>query len=259
VGGLPPGFKPKGERAAPAAEEAGQPGPAGRRGQALEAAAAALARATWIPPGFDEYGPNDPQYQGLTDTERVGVRVELLDPPKPGPVTGDVVRRRGAEPLETLLAFHVDVLPIKEAEVAGVAAGGTGGGPANVPPFEVMGGEQVPNWEAKKEQRRVNARDQNHEGKLDTALVNMEKSCRPLQHVGDWVPWRPSHPLPQRGLQYVRNFLTEVAKSKREEHPSNHEGHATRAGILPKRSNRRHGSWSDLHKVQRHGFLCHLG
>jgi hypothetical protein len=29
-GGPPPGFKPKGERVTPAAEEAGQPGPAGR-------------------------------------------------------------------------------------------------------------------------------------------------------------------------------------------------------------------------------------
>jgi hypothetical protein len=81
----------------------------------------------------------------------------------------------------------------------------------------------------------------------------------PLQHVGNRVPWRPSRSFPQRGRQYVRNFLTEVAKSRRKGQPPNHEGHATGAGILPKRSNGQHGSWSDLHKGQRQGFLCHLG
>jgi hypothetical protein len=84
VGGPPPGFKPKGEKGAPAVEEAGRPRPAGRRRQAPEAAAATPARATRIPPGFGEYGPNDPRYQSLTDAEQVGVRVELLDPPGPG-------------------------------------------------------------------------------------------------------------------------------------------------------------------------------
>jgi hypothetical protein len=131
VGGPPPGFKPKGERAAPAAEEAGQPGPAGRRRQAPETAAAAPARATRIPPGFGEYGPNDPRYQGLTDAEQVGVRVELLDPPRTGPVTGDVVRRRATGPDRSLSAFHADVLPAEEAEATGGAAGGTGGGPTS--------------------------------------------------------------------------------------------------------------------------------
>jgi hypothetical protein len=58
---------------------------------------------------------------------------------------------------------------------------------------------------------------------------------------------------------YVRNFLTEVDWSRREGRDPNHESHATGAGILPKRSNRRHGLWSDLHKQQRQGFLCHLG
>jgi hypothetical protein len=58
---------------------------------------------------------------------------------------------------------------------------------------------------------------------------------------------------------YVRNFLTEVDRSRRERRGPNHESHATRLGILPKRSNRRQGSWSDLHKQQRQGFLCHLG
>jgi hypothetical protein len=124
VGGPPPGFKPKGERAPPATEDAGQPAPAGRRRQAPEAAAASLARATCIPPGFGEYGPNDPPYQGLTDAEQVGVRVELLDPPNTGPVTGDVVRRRGADPVVALSAFHADVLPAEDAKAAGGVAGG---------------------------------------------------------------------------------------------------------------------------------------
>jgi hypothetical protein len=152
VGGPSPGFKPKGERAALAAEEADQPGTAGRRRQAPEAAAAAPARATCIPPGFGEYGPNDPRYQGLTDAEQVVVRVELLDPPRTGPVTRDVVRRRAAGPDGSLSAFHADVLPAEEAKAAGGAAGGTGGGPTNVPPSEEMGGEQVPDWEAEKQQ-----------------------------------------------------------------------------------------------------------
>jgi hypothetical protein len=127
VGGPPPGFKPKGEKAAPTIEEAGRPGPAGRRRQAPEAAAAAPARATRIPPGFGEYGPNDPWYQGLTDAEQVGVRMELLDTPRTGPVTGDVVRRRDDKPAGALSAFHADVLPAEEAEAAGGAEGGTGG------------------------------------------------------------------------------------------------------------------------------------
>jgi hypothetical protein len=262
VSGLPPGFKPKGERTAPAAEEAGQPGPAGRRRQAPEAAAAAPARATRIPPGFGEYGPNDPRYQGLTDAEQVGVRVELLDPPRTGPVTRDVVWRRAGGPDGSLSAFHADVLPVEEAEAAGHAAGGTGGGPANVPPSEEMGGEQVPNWEADKQQRRTNARDRNHEGELDGAFVIREKPhtpFTPLQHEGDRVPWRPTHPLPQKGLQYVQDFLTAVTKSRRDGQPSDHEDHAQGANILPKRTNRRHGTWFDLHKSHRHGFLCHLG
>jgi hypothetical protein len=115
VGGPPPGFKPKGKRAPAAAEDAGQPASAGRRRQAPKAAAASPARAIRIPPGFGEYGPNDPRFQGLTDAEQVGVRVELLDPPKPGPVTGDVVRRRGENPVVALLAFHADVLLAEEA------------------------------------------------------------------------------------------------------------------------------------------------
>jgi hypothetical protein len=117
----------------------------------------------------------------------------------------------------------------------------------------------VPDWEAKKQQRCTNARDRNHEGELDGAFVIREKTRTPLQHEGDRVPWRPTHPLPQKGLQYVRNFLTAVTKSRREGRPSDHEDHAQGANILPKRTNRRHGSWSDLHKGQRHGFLCHSG
>jgi hypothetical protein len=185
--------------------------------------------------------------------------VELLDPPMTGPVTGDIVRRRDNGPAGSLSAFHADVLPAEEAEAAGSAAGGTGGGPANAPPSEEMGGEQVPDWEAEKQQRRTNARDRNHEGKLDGVLVISEKPRTPLQHEGERVPWRPTHPVPQKGLQYVRNFLTAVAKSRRDGRPSDHEDHAHGANILPKRTNRRHGSWSDLHKPQRHGFLCHLG
>jgi hypothetical protein len=58
---------------------------------------------------------------------------------------------------------------------------------------------------------------------------------------------------------YVRSFLTEVDRSRRAGRGPDSKSHATGAGILPKRSNRRQGSWSDLHKQQRHGFLCHLG
>jgi hypothetical protein len=141
--------------------------------------------------------------------------VELLDPPKTGPVTDDVVHCRRAGPVVALLAFHADVLPAKEAEAAGGAAGGLGGGPANIPSSEDMGRKQVLDWEAKREQRRVNARSQNHEGELDVSLVIREEPPTSLEHTGDRVPWRPSYPLPQRGLQYVRNFLTEVDRNRR--------------------------------------------
>jgi hypothetical protein len=60
VGGPPPGFKPKGERAPPAAQDTGPPAFAGRRRQTPETAEASPARATRIPPGFEEYGLNDP-------------------------------------------------------------------------------------------------------------------------------------------------------------------------------------------------------
>jgi hypothetical protein len=140
LGGPPPAFKPKGEREAPAAEGDGEAAPTGRRRQAPEPAAAPPARATRVPPGFGEYSPNDPRYQGLTDAEQVGVRVELLDPPRTGPIIGDVVRRRDTGPAGSMSAFHADVLPAEEAEAAGGAAGGPGGGPANVPPSEEMGG-----------------------------------------------------------------------------------------------------------------------
>jgi hypothetical protein len=259
VGGPPPGFKPKVERALPAAEDAGPPAPAGRRRQAPEAAAASPASATRIPPGFGEYGPNDPRYQGLTEAEQVGVRVELLYLPKTGLVTGNVVRRRGTDPVVALSAFHADVLPAEEAKAAGGAEGGTGGEPADIPPSEDMGGEQVLDWEAEPEQRRVNARNQGHEGELDVPLVIRDKPPTPLQHTGNRVPWHPSYPLHQRGAVYVRNFLTEVARSRREGRGPDSESHATGADILPKRSNRQQGSRSDLHKQQRHGFLCHLG
>jgi hypothetical protein len=142
--------------------------------------------------------------------------VELLDPPKTVPVTGDVVRCRGTDPVVALLTFHADVLPDEEAEAARGAEGGTGRGPAGKPPSEDMGGEQVLDWEAEREQRRVNAHKQNHEGELDVFLEIREKPPTPLEHTCDRVPWRPSYPLPQRGAVYVRNFLTEVDKSRRE-------------------------------------------
>jgi hypothetical protein len=259
LGGPRPGFKPKGEREAPAAEGDGQATPTGRRRQAPEPAAAPPARATRAPPGFGEYRPNDPRYQGLTDAEQVGVRVELLDPPRTGPVTGDVVRRRDTGPAGSLSAFHADVLLAEEAEAAGGAAGGTGGGPANVPPLEEMGGRQVPDWEAEKQQRRANARNRNHEGELGEAFVINEKPHTPLLHEGEGVPWKPTYPLTQKGLQYVQDFLTAVAKSIRDGKPSSHGDHTQGANIMPQRSGRRHGSWSYLKKPQRVGFLCHLG
>jgi hypothetical protein len=141
-----------------------------------------------------------------------------------------------------LSAFHADVLPAKEAEAAGGAEGGTGGGLAGILPSEDVGGEQVLDWEAKREQRRVKARNQGHEGELDVSLEIREKPPTPLQHTGDRVLWRPSYPLPKRGAVYVRNFLTEVDRSRREGRAPDSESHATGAGILPKRSNRRQGS-----------------
>jgi hypothetical protein len=117
----------------------------------------------------------------------------------------------------------------------------------------------VLDWKAKREQRRVNARNQGHEGKLDVSLVIRDKPLTPLQHTDNRVPWYPSYPLPQRGAVHVRNFLTEMDRGRREGRGPDSESHATGAGILPKRSNRRQGSWSDLHKQQRRGFLCHLG
>jgi hypothetical protein len=122
--------------------------------------------------------------------------VELLDPPKTGPVAGDVVHCRGANPVVALLAFHADVLPVEEAEAAGGAEEGTGGGPAGIPPSEDMGGEQVLDWEAERGQRRVNARNQGHEGELDVSLEIRDKPPTPLQHTGDRVPWHPSYSLP---------------------------------------------------------------
>jgi hypothetical protein len=47
--------------------------------------------------------------------------------------------------------------------------------------------------------------------------------------------------------------------SRREWWSPNRVSHATGAGILPRRSNRRQGSRSNLHKQQCQGFLCHLG
>jgi hypothetical protein len=252
VGGPPPGFKPKGKRAAPAAEGAGQTGPAGRRRQAPEPAAAAPARVR-------EYGPNDPRYQGLTDAEQVGVRMELLDPPKTRPVTGDVVRRKEAEPVGALSAFHADVLPAEEE-------GGTGGGaesggvePANAPLVEEMGGADLPFWESENRRRQQFAREQRHEGELDHDFVHSEKPHLPLPHEGEGVPWKPPVPLTQKGLGYVKTFLTAIAKSRRDGLPSHHENHTTEGHIMPKRSGQRHGSWSDLKKPQLYGFLCHLG
>jgi hypothetical protein len=158
-----------------------------------------------------------------------------------------------------LSAFHADVLPAKEAEAAGGAEGGTGGEPAGIPPSEDTGGKQVLDWKAEREQRRVNVRNQGHEGELDVSLQIRKKHSTSLEHTCDQVPRRPSYPLSQRGAVYVRNFLTEVDRSRRAGRGPDSESHATGAGTLPKRSNRRQGSWSDLHKQQRHGLLCHLG
>jgi hypothetical protein len=171
--------------------------------------------------------------------------VKLLDPPKTGPVTGNVVRRRGTDPVVALSAFHADVLPAEEAEAAGGAEGGTGGGSAGISPSEDMGGKQVLDWEAERKQRRINARNQGHEGELDISLKIRDKPLTPLQHTGNWVPWHPSYPLPQRGAVYVRNSLTKVDKSRRERRGPDSESHATGAGILPERSNQQQGSWSN--------------
>jgi hypothetical protein len=167
--------------------------------------------------------------------------MELLDPPKTGPVTGEVVRHRGADPVVALSAFHADVLPADEAVAAGGAEGGTCGRPAGILPSEDMGGDQVLDWEAKREQRRVYACNQGHEGELDVSLQIREKPPTPLEHTGDRVPWRPSYPLPQRGAVHVRNFLTEVDRSRRAGRGPDSKSHATGAGILPKRSNRQQG------------------
>jgi hypothetical protein len=158
VGGPPPGFKPKGKRAAHAAEEAGQPGPAGRRRQALRQPQQPLPGQSRIPPRFGEYSPSDPRYQGLTDAEQVGVRMELLDSPKTGSVTGDVVCRREAEPVGALSAFYADVLPAEERGGTGGDAEAGGVGPSDIPSVEEMGGADLPSWEAEKRRRQQFAR-----------------------------------------------------------------------------------------------------
>jgi hypothetical protein len=259
LGGPPPGFKPKGERAVPAAEEAVQVGPTGRRRQTPEPASAAPARATRVPPGIGEYNPNDPRYHGLTDAEQVGVRMELLDPPRTGPVAGDVVRRRDAGPPGALSAFHADVLLTKEGGDAGGSAEGEGDGPANAPSLEEMGGMALPTWGSEKLQRQQYAQSCGHEGESDNNFVYNERPHIPLSHEGDKVPWKPPPTLPQKGPQYVKNFLTAVAKSRRDGLPSNHENHTPGGHIMPKQSGQRHGSWSDLKKPQLYGFLVNLG
>jgi hypothetical protein len=260
LGGPPPGFKPKGERAAPAAEEAVQAAPAGRRRQASEPGAAPPARATRVSPGFGEYSPNDPLYQGLTDAEQVGVRVELLDPPRTGSVTGDVVRRRGAGPAGALSAFHADVLRVEEEGGTGFSAEGGGDGPANIPSSEEMGGATLPAWETEKQRRQQYAQGRGHEGKLDNDFVINEKPHTPLSHEGDGVPWRPPWtPAHPEGTAVRQNLPHRRAKSRRDGLLSNHANHTSGAHIMPKRSRRRHGSWSDLKKPQLYGFLCHLG
>jgi hypothetical protein len=101
--------------------------------------------------------------------------VELLDPPRTGPVTGDVVRRRGAGPAGALSAFHADVLPVEEEEGTGVGAESGGDGPANVPSSKESGGAALPDWETEKHRRQQYARDRGHEGELDNDFVNNEK------------------------------------------------------------------------------------
>jgi hypothetical protein len=122
-----------------------------------------------------------------------------------------------------------------------------------------MGGAALPDWETEKQRRQQYARDRGHEGKLDNNFVNNEKPHTPLSHEREGVPWKPPAPLPQKGLQYVNNFLTAVAKSRREGRLANFENHASDGHIMPKRSGRRNGSWSDLRKPQLYGFLLHLG
>jgi hypothetical protein len=262
VGGPPPGFKPKGERAAPAREGTGQTGPAGRRQQAPEAARAAPARAVRVPPGFREYGPNDPRYQGLTNAEQVGVRVELLDPPRTGLVSGNVVRRRGGGPVGALSAFHADVLPAAAEEGTESVAEAGGARPGAIPSVEAAGGAEIaemPLWTIAILRRERFPRKRRHEGELDYAFSINEKLHLPLAHEGEGVPWRPPSPLPQKGLMYVKTFLPAVAQSRHNNLPPHHENHTTGGHIMPKRSGRRHGSWSDLKKLQLYGCLCHLG
>jgi hypothetical protein len=60
VGGPPPGFKPKGERATPAKEEAGRSGPTGRRRQVPEASAAGPRRRPAFPQDSGSTAPTTP-------------------------------------------------------------------------------------------------------------------------------------------------------------------------------------------------------
>jgi hypothetical protein len=95
-----------------------------------------------------------------------------------------------------------------------------------------MGGRQVPDWEAEKQQRRANARNRNHEGEYGEACVINEKPHTPLSHEGEGVPWKPTYPLTQKGLQNVQDFLTAVAKSIRDGKPSSHGDHTQRTSCL---------------------------
>jgi hypothetical protein len=185
--------------------------------------------------------------------------VEPLDPPKTGPVTGDVVRRRGRTPLwRSQLSTQMFCPPKRPRPREAQWATRVAGLPA-YPRRRTWEGSRCWTGRPNGNNGASTPATNTNEGELDVSLKIREKLPTPLEHTGNRVPWQPSYPLPQRGAVYVHNFLTEVDRSRREGRGPDHESHATGAGILPKRSNRRQGLWSDLHKQQRQGFLCHLG
>ncbi|GAQ93245.1 hypothetical protein KFL_013840020 [Klebsormidium nitens] len=89
-GGPPPPFKPKGERPPPEPETEGEEEheeevPARRRRSAL-GEDPQEPHEVCLAPAFQEYPPTDARYQGLEGMDLVGVREELLEDPRVGPI-----------------------------------------------------------------------------------------------------------------------------------------------------------------------------
>jgi hypothetical protein len=144
-------------------------------------------RQSWQPASLQGLGVW-PQQSPVPGPSRcralVGVRVELLDPPTRGPVTGD----QGCRASLRLPCGRAT--PEEEGEAGGSAEGG-GTGPADASSLEEMGETELPMWESKNLRRQQYALNRNHEGKMDNDFVFSKKPHLPLSHKGEGVPWKP--------------------------------------------------------------------